>query len=174
MSLPRSHHHPAHLSPQVSSVTQAGGSSAHLQAGFPCPTSPSLHSIAPVALPIVLAGAFLFLIPTQGLSTSLQYPPTQATKPTGLAPVCPCSCWALSPPADCLAFLVHFTLCLSSAVTTGFLGDYQNPAKEGQSCPGWTERPPVSHVSLGTSANVSSPEASASAPLVTHPPTSRH
>lgn len=70
--------------------------------------------------------------------------------------------------------LAHFTLCLLSAVTTGFLGDYQNPDKEGQSCTGWTERPLVSHVSLGTSANVSSPEASASAPLVTHPPASRH
>lgn len=70
--------------------------------------------------------------------------------------------------------LAHFTLCLSSAVTTDFLGNYQNPDKEGQSCTGWTERPPVSHVSLGMSANVSSPEASASAPLVTHPPASRH
>lgn len=41
--------------------------------------------------------------------------------------------------------LAHFTLCLSSTVTTGFLGDYQNPDKEGQSCTGWTEHPPVSH-----------------------------
>lgn len=57
MSLPRSHHHPAHLSPQVSSITQAGGASCLSASWVPMSYLPSLHSIAPVALPIVLAGA---------------------------------------------------------------------------------------------------------------------
>lgn len=37
-----------------------------------------------------------------------------------------------------------------SIVTAGFLVTNKNPDKEGQLCMGWTERPPIIHVSLGT------------------------
>lgn len=101
MSLPRSHHHPAHLSPHRSPASpRLAGLPAPLQAGFPCPTSPSLRSLAPVALPVVLAGAFFFLSPSQGLSTSLLFPPTQACARAPL-PRRPCALLLLGSQSTC-------------------------------------------------------------------------
>lgn len=140
---------------------------AHLQAGSPRP-SPFSSQHAPEArhplCPLYRQGHFSSSAPHRGC------PPQPSAHhvghrdswtcahipiPSGL-PVHPQIAWPV---------LAHFTPCLLSAVATGFLGDYQNPDKEGQSCIGWTEHPPVSHVSPGTSADVSfSPEAAASAP----------
>lgn len=53
-----------------------------------------------MALPVVLAGAFLFLSPTQGLSTSLLFPPTQACARVPL-PRRPCALLLLGSQSTC-------------------------------------------------------------------------